>query len=340
MIIQMTMPLVRRRPTTSGLIRLLADLPRERLAALAAAWDARPGDGGSLLPGLYRRMTDPEAFAAALRGQTDAARLILLALARAREPTSLPGLARRLPFDEDSLAAGLAELERAGLVWRRPADRGDEAAGERWLLPSELRDLVRAESRRRRKMTPRPAADEGFDPVPEPLPEAPGGVVPGGEVADLVTNLDEWRGTGPATQPERARYAEHGGIALGVWEGRGSGVVAGPRRGAWLALDRAGRRRALARLWLVDDAAPDVVPAPIRRATWQTLRRLAAGRWYGLDQLGHLAARLDGTRSIARRDLERALETLAWIGVVDRAIDRRGRLAGVRLSEDGADALN
>src|SRR6185437_3499684 len=106
-----------------------------------------------------------------------------------------------------------------------------------------------------------------------------------GQVPRLITSPPSEPSTTPASALRG--YARHCGVALGVWSETGE---PGPRSAAWRDLDDAGRVRALARLWLVDDAAPATLPEPVRQAIWNTLGALEREKWYNLGEVARRIA--------------------------------------------------
>jgi hypothetical protein len=346
------MPLQQRQPTSPGLARLLADASEERRAALAAAW-AVPPEGGSLAARLYHQMTDPDRLRAALDALEDNARLAFRFLAGAPRPRTVRELARVLPFDESALEALLVGMAGRGLAWRRESTGTErEAAEPQWLVPRDLAQASR--TRQTRISVSRPPRPSGDALALAPLARAPATVQPGGTAATLV---GEWL---PIAEGPKAlaSYVKHAEAALGVWEERDGARTPGPRYAAWVALPEVERVRALARLWLVDDAGTAPLAPEVRQAVRSALLTLEPGSWYDFDQVARLVARRaaelvpDGATRIGsspagagratfgRRDLERAIEVLSWIGVVALGGDQAGRPVAVSLTPRGLTALN
>ncbi|HVC33642.1 MAG TPA: hypothetical protein VNL16_09045 [Chloroflexota bacterium] len=346
------------------LVRLLADLPQERRVALGAVWGlADPGDRGWVAT-LYHRMMDAATRDDVVRRLPEAVQLVFATLAAGRTALSASALSRSLPFSDDDLEQAVAALEASGLAWLvHRVDRGDTGSARHWFVPPEL-----GGSPSPKRPAPRlsPPAGVGRD----ARPTAP-------TLQSTEVTLERVRRPGAVARtigdsepPRRQRatdavgfdvgvpaYAEHCGTALGVWTRAGRGLEAGPRAAAWQRLDLAGRVRALARLWLVDEQSPRPVSGRVRRALWDALRNAAVDTWYDLDSLARRAAWFAAPagsqaaeagqsagptgleRSIARRDVELGVEVLAWIGVIAIADDARGRPVAVRLTAEGLGAL-
>lgn len=345
------------------LVSLLANLPRERLIELDQVWGVTdPGERG-LVATLYRRMTDADVRHALIARLPDDVRLVFQRLARSGQPLSRADLLRALPFSEERIEHSLAGLEAVGLVWSGAPDaRGRVAADREWFVPVELRDVPRS-------ALPMPSPRTLRKPEPGALPTAPelrtidtlpGVIRPRAHLSRIVSDLDRIGKDGSEVARSRADllgFAEHCGLALGVWIRDGRQLRAGPRAASWQQLTSVERARALARLWLVDDRSPRHVPAHVRRAFWQVLTLAEENTWYDVNSVARRVAwqlafagtgrgddveRMRGLNrrgSIARRDLETAIDILGWIGVVLVADAARARPVAIQLTGDGRRAL-
>lgn len=314
-----------------SLARLLAELPADRLRALARVWGAEEAGGSAAV---YRRMTLSEAARAA-RDALDAREQLVFDTVRIARTIDRADLRRKLPFADDELDQLLANLEELGFIWPRMVRDADRSARRVWIVPS---DLVSALARPAPRPADRPTV--AAPPSPNPLEQEPTPVRGFGQVPRLVASprAEAPAGTTAASAP--ADYARHTGVALGVWSETGQ---PGPRYAAWRDLDEAGRVRALARLWLVDDAAPAALPEAVRQAFWETMRALDSEKWYNLGEVARRiaweAGRTGAGRGFGRDQLQSAVVTLAWLGVVRFAVDDRGRPIALSITAWGAEAL-
>ncbi len=330
---------------------------------LDQAWGVTdPAERGQVAA-LYRRMTDADVRRGLVARLPDDVRLVFQRLAQSGKPLSRADLLRVLPFSEDRIEASLAALEEVGLAWRyAPNARSRVEAEREWLVPVELRDAPRA-------VRPMPPPTEPPESVPADRPAAPalrtldrisGAIRSGGSLPRIVGDLDRIeKGRAGAVQPGAGLlgFAEHCGLALGVWIRDGDGLRAGPRFAVWQQLTSAERVRALARLWLVDDRSPCRVSAQLRRALWQVLTLVDENTWYDVDSLARRVAwqiaytgteqddgaplhRGHGRRgSMTRRELEVAIDVLGWIGVVLVADAERAHRVAIQLTAEGRRAL-
>lgn len=343
----------------ASLARLLQDLPRDQLTALAHAWGIADFGAQSTTAAVYREMVNPESRERVVRGLPEAARLVFSELAAARRALAAAELLRFLPFSEEGIGESLAALERWGLVWRQLHPGREHAASPRWFVPFDIAALP-PRARHATKAAavsenpPRPGAPSLRESPPDPSSIRPSGAA-SRAISALVDGRRESLPPHPDVGPDVLAFAAHCATALGIAKRDGSRWTPGPRAAAWHDLDSVGRIRALARLWLIDERAPDRVPGRVRRALWQTLRGVEANRWYDLDTLARRVAWLAAAarptsedqpaelaaprHSVARRDLDRAISTLAWIGVIAVAARARGRPAALRLTDTGQAAL-
>src|SRR5581483_8502783 len=225
--------------------------------------------------------------------------------------------------------------EAEGLAWRCVPDaRGRARADREWLVPVELRDAPRS-NQPSSSVRSLPKSVPGAPPAAPELrviDRLPGAIRPGPSLPRIVRDLDQFRkDRSDEARPPRADllgFAEHCGVALGVWIQEKRVLRPGPRATAWQQLTTAERVRALARLWLVDDRSPRHVPTHLRRALWQVLRVFDENTWYDVNSLARRVAwqvafagtrRSDGPQpirdfrrrgSMTRRDLETAIEVL------------------------------
>jgi hypothetical protein len=346
------------------LARLLADVPRERRPALGQLWGLKEPDERGWVAALYRQMTDVGIRQDVVARLSDAERLVFEKFVLARKPLSRAALLRALPFSEESIESSLSTLQTYGLVWKhRLPGREQLLDGQYWFVPLEMCD----------HSPPRqPPTDvrRSADPKSESLPSAPGlrvldqaptVVLSAGAALQAITVLDSADERSEIATDEREfdlwTYAEHCGVALGVWTRDKRGLKVGPRIEAWRRLSIAERTRAVARLWLVDEKSPFRVPGNVRRAFWATLRSVDANTWYDLNSLARYVAwrassrsgrarearatesQVDAGHAISRRDLETAVRLLRWIGVLAVADDARGRPLAIQLTKDGQGAL-
>jgi hypothetical protein len=350
------MSVVRSGMVVPGLARLLGHAPREGLGRLAVAWGL-PDTAG--IAAIYRQMTDGARLLGRIEQLGERERLVFERLLAAPTPLGADALLRQLPFSEEGLERALGGLAAIGLAWRYVAPgEGRVAEGQRWLTPRDLATAVTAE---RRRMAGKLAAIQPAEPgsPPELTPTAAPPIVrPAGEVPRLIDRLrtpsDHLAAVAPAAA-EVLRYARRAGLALGVHQVTGRRLAEGPRAAAWAALDSAGRVRALARWWLVDESLGTVRSA-IRHALWSTLRTAKPDTWYDFNWLARRIAweaatvvpeQVGGTgrggtgagAGVTRRDLERGLAALSSLGVVLRGTDPRGRLVAVEVTPEGQRAL-
>lgn len=354
-------------PGASGLsfsvARLLTDLPRERLIALETVWGLDHSSVGAGIAALYRRMTDARLRDEAIARLPDATRLVFPILAKARKPLTLSQIGRAVPFSEDDIERSLTALEATGLVWRSLTTGRDRSPGERrWFVPLEMCDRPSA-------ARPRATHDRTSDgdqeathsPEPRPLATPPKFVGASDFVAPVISALLGSIGGRPTLRPSIPvavlSYAEHCGIALGVLKRWHEDIVAGPRADAWRQAGPADQRRALARLWLVDERSHRDVPAWVRRRLWDVLKTVDRSAWYDLSSVARRMAwraaatgastgeaTIDQTRPsskglITRRDVDQAVEVLGWIGVLTIGTDGQGRPIAIRVGEYGEFAV-
>ncbi len=318
-------------PEIPGLARLLADLPRERLLALATTWQIDPPDQPGVIAALYRRLTDPIALGQEV-GRLPEVEAFLFDRLRAKEqPVTRSELLRVLPFAEETLAQALASLDRRGLIWLVQGAPGARAAGEaRWTVARDVRLALNAKPPVARAGQPRATAPadgelrpstrrpsriaesgmvlhlvEGFWKLPPGItagmpPFTPvrgrriGGIPPTSPPGGAMAS----RGSPPGAsfldscdEPRLRAYAWRCAVGLGVLVCSEGCVVPGPRSDAWQRLGASGQVRALARFWLVDDEAPLLVPAHVRQGLWKVLRRTEVATWYDLDVIARWVAR-------------------------------------------------
>lgn len=317
--------------TVPSLARLLADLPADRRRAIARVWGVEESGGSAAV---YRRMTSAEA-ARAVRDRLDAKERLLFDTAVALRTADRGELRRRVPFGDDELDDLLAKLEGRGLIWPRVTRGEGSPARRQWFVAS---DLVNALAR----PIARPPGEAAVHAPPSltPLDREPTTIRAFGQLPRLITSPRAESPTAPGTASALRDYARRCGVALGVWtETR----EPGPRYPAWLDLDDAGRARALARLWLVDDAAPGALPETVRGALWNTLRTLDREKWYNLDEVARRiaweAGQTGSGRGFGRDQIQTAVVTLAWLGVARFAVDDRERASALSITAWGAEAL-
>ncbi|HLH72844.1 MAG TPA: hypothetical protein VKX96_06145, partial [Chloroflexota bacterium] len=266
-------------------MRLLVGLPADRRSELAQNWQIDGAGETVLAVALYRCMTDGAALALVIARLGDAERLIFQHLMRLRRFVSEGELLQALPFSEEQLTDALAALERLGLVWLGPPN--PRADGERtWIVPN---DLARALSVARHppaagRVLAQPSATRPSL-MRFPLPVRPN--VASDVVVDLIGSLGssavQCRDVRPETPvpAERAALdlAKRLGIGLGVWEKVSRGFRPAARYLHWQEATRLERRRAVARLWLVEERVPRAERA-LRRALWDALRDAEPEQWY------------------------------------------------------------
>ncbi|MGH2460853.1 MAG: hypothetical protein ACRDIY_18510, partial [Chloroflexota bacterium] len=322
----------------------------------------QPGATGRIAA-LYRRMTDPGERASVVSRFPDATRLVFTTLAQARRPLTAPEIGRALPFAEEAIDRSLATIEATGLAWRVVASGRERATGERrWFVPRELCDRpAKAQGRAAGRGTSGVSAatlqppEPGVFAGPPPVARSPGVVATA--ISALLVSLGSGRAAaGPALPGGALAYAEHCGGSLGVLTRRRAGLVEGPRADAWRQSAPAEQVRALARLWLVDEQADRDVPEWIRRRLWDIVKRLDQAVWYDLSSVAaamawratindrpHDAsadqAGADSRRWLARRQVDRAIEVLGWIGVITLGDDGRGRPVAIQIAEPGKFAV-
>jgi hypothetical protein len=360
------MPRTRTLPVVPGLARLLADVPRDRLIALATRWGVDRPDQPGVVAALYHRMTESGVVFRVLAELAESERLAFERLRSKPRGASQADLLRALPFSEGGLATLLRALEARGLVWKlAPGGRDEAAVGVRWLVARDLAAV--AEPRpwvQRGRSAPAVArASSPLSPLPTmaPLPKAPGNPIESDRVVRVVDKLAEVA-SGPLTptgrrgDPVVEDYATHCATALGVISANGHRFEGGPRRDAWIRLAHVDKVRALARLWRVDEGAPIPVREAVRQCLVETLAAAACNAWYDVDDVARAVAAARGGQTasptfaepeqltgpsptVSRRDVERGLIALAWLGVVDLAVDARERPVAVRVGEAGRHAL-
>jgi|GEM_PF-6530427 len=317
--------------TVPSLARLLSDLPPDRLKHVLMAWGGDESGGSAAL---YRRMTTSEVARVVRDGLCAEDRLLFDTLLASRS-ADRQELGRRLPFGDDELLDRLARLEGQGLIWRLSSAR---ESGERtgWFVATDLANaLARRPSSGQFGMTP------PTPPAPVPLASEPAPAARFGQVLAIIGSAAG--SEGPAPYPAVVQnYARHSAVSLGVWT---EDARPGHRYEAWRRLADGLRVRALARLWFVDDEGPVSIPETIRHALWDTAATLIDQRWYSLDEVARVVAWEIGrtgssTRVVAREQLEAAVWTLVWLGVLQVALDHRERPQAVRVTSWGADALS
>jgi hypothetical protein len=357
------MRLPRRAVDVPGLARLLADLPRERLATLLDRWGGGSLDGPGIVAVLYRTMSDRERLAAEV-GRLDAtARLVLSRLADSPHGLNVSELGRRLPFTDESIESALQSLQEAGLAWRVGAtDRQSGDIESNWTVARDLAARLAAAARLTLDTVAGPSQVSPFAPPVIRLEAAAvpaSGISVGGAARERLSALvsrpaeSSSIGSGEAT----ASFARRAGIALGVLQRRGGMVGLGPRAEQWSKLAPIDQTRALTRLWLVDESVSERVQSPVRVQFVRVLTTGEAGVWYEVWSVARVVAGLiseaanpseispsssDSDRPasvVSRSDLVRAIAVLHWIGVVDVAADNRGVTRAIRLTPNGAAAL-
>lgn len=310
------------------------------------------GDSG-LAVALYRRMLTEGALAAMLDGLAEADRMVFRRLASASRFASQNNLLRSLPFTEERIAASLGTLEGLGLVWPALAS-GREGGGRAWFVPS---DLVRTLNSTRRPTSPAPdtAQAQRSQPMLRLLDGPIIANVRSDEVVDLIDSMGDpaagRKQTGLDADSAIRDFARGLGVGLGVWEETTRGVRPGTRYSRWQEANGWERRRAVARLWLVERGARRV-DGPVRRAAWDAMRDAEPERWYDFNsvarvlasKLGSLeagrnesgvASQLDSNRTLTRSGLERVLLDLTWLGVLEAGTNPVGRLVAIRVTSVG-----
>ncbi|MBX6771164.1 MAG: hypothetical protein IRY83_05520 [Chloroflexi bacterium] len=335
------------------LARLLADLSRDALGALCARWGLTESETAAPIASLYRRMTDADARSAAIAGLPDEARAVFERLAAVRHPVTVRWLARSVSLPPENVEQALAALAALGLAWIVPRARdASAAAGTMWFVPIEFH--ISRRRGRRSAAAPPPADARHEAPLLLTSQRPPESIVPGGMVAGLIEQIGSADAESLAPVPPAVQaYAVHCGLRLGIWEQKKGHLVPGPRLLSWHRLDHLSRIRALGRLWLVDESAPGAVPAWLRHGLREALRRCSPAAWYDLNALARYIVRVTASagpasehdhrrasrRALARRDLESAIQTLGWIGILQVGVDHRGRLLAVQLTAAGRAAL-
>lgn len=360
------MPPLRRTADIPGLARLLADVPRDRRVALAASWDAGSPDQPGFIAALYRSMTDRGKVGGALDRCSEIERRLfasLLAVADGRTPVDL---ASQLPFSDQAILDGLHSLEERGLVWKVAAPgRGQDADGARWAVPRDLATNLGPEWRASRgarnaevvglayhATSLAPRVDRLTLPA-EALPTA-------GSMRRLLMSLvdgDAIREEATSIGARAESIAWSWGVALGILTQKGRSISPGARAAIWKGLNASDQTRALARLWLVNSSVSTDVPMAARSAMAVVLAALEEDVWYGFDSFARVVASriaerpglnppddstsppLTPGRLLRRAELERAIETLSAIGVVEFATDERHRPVALRKSPAGKYAL-
>jgi len=320
---------------------------------LARAWKVTVAGDTGLAVALYRRMLTEGVLAEMLDGLVEADRMIFRRLAASSRITSQNDLLRSLPFAEERLAASLAILQDLGLAWLGLAS-GREGGGRAWFVPN---DLVRALNFVRRPNSPASGRVE----VPQTQPalhilDRPIiANVPSDVVVDLIDALSAPIGGRRQTVPDAhlaiRDFARRLGVGLGVWEKATRGVRPGPRYSRWQEASDWERRRAVARLWLVEPGARQT-DGPLRRAAWDAMRDAETERWYDFNsvarvlasKLGSLAAggngptsasQADPNRALTRSKVEQVLLELTWLSVLEAGINPVGRVVAIRITPVG-----
>ncbi|HUX86706.1 MAG TPA: hypothetical protein VMW65_06865, partial [Chloroflexota bacterium] len=329
-----------------------------RRLTLAHAWMVPVAGGTGLAVPLYRRMLNEAVLAETLEGLAETDRMIFRRLASSPRLTTKRDLLRSLPFAEDRVTASLAVLEGLGLVWPGQAP-GREREESAWFVPS---DLVRTLRSVRRPTTTAPGNTQVYlsPPALRILDRPIVANVPSNVVVDLISSLsdraDARNQTAPRTDPVIRAFARRIGIGLGVWEEDTRAVCPGPRYARWQEASEVERRRAVARLWLVEGGARRV-DGPLRRAAWDTMRDAEPERWYDFNSVARvLASRLgpleaggngppsasqsDSNRALSRSNVERVLLDLAWLGVLNAGTNPVGRLVAIQVTPIGKRAID
>ncbi len=356
------MPLQRRTADVPGLARLLADAPRDRKVVLAEIWGIGSPDQPGAMATLYRHMTDRGRLAQLLEGSPETERLLFRRLVGASSGRTVIDLADRLPFSDEAIRDGLRWLEYRGLVWKvAAAGRENVADGARWAIPRDIASSIGSEWRHSRASamtteTQTESDSPSFGARVDRFTLGLEKINVAGASRDTLFALVAGAIAGGISLSGRSRIQDHAlscGAALGILERRGRSVNPGARAARWHVLETPEQTRALARLWQVDPKVSGDLPAPLRSALLRLLGELDENVWYRLDSLARIVAsqsvkiatpessavadalsRSPG-RSLSRRDLDRAVETLGLIGVLDVALDRQDRLVAVRLSSLG-----
>ncbi|HLG51088.1 MAG TPA: hypothetical protein VKY56_05560 [Chloroflexota bacterium] len=341
-------------PGPRRLARLLADLSRDALDALCTRWGLTESETAAPIASLYRRMTDADAWSAAIAGLPGEARAVFERLAAARHPVTVRWLARSVSLPPENVECALTALAALGLAWTVPRARdASTAEGTMWFVPIDFH--VSRRPRRSGSGAVPPPADRRHDvPLLLTSQRPPESIVPGGMVAGLIEQIGSADAGSLAPVPPAVQtYAVHCGLRLGIWEQKKGHLVPGPRLLSWRRLDHLSRIRALGRLWLVDESAPGAAPAWLRHGLCEALRRCSPAAWYDLNTLARYIVRATASagpasehdhgrasrRALARRDLESAIQTLGWIGILQVGVDHRGRLLAVQLTAAGREAL-
>jgi hypothetical protein len=282
-----------------------------------------------------------------------------------RLSTSIDGarnadLAGHMPFSDDVIESGLLALADRGLVWKI---LGSDHDGPRWLVPRDIASCLAPKWRRSRAPAAVNRAGDGASAASGTIDRIavdPASVRSAGVGRDTLTALVSGERHSAEARLGDIRvklFAQRYGVGLGVLEPTGRGIGAGPRFGQWRGLDLAGQTRAMARLWLVDESGLNNLSTGTRFCLAGLIATLDSDVWYVVDSLARQvvlrvsqsAARdADAAvekvwgppgRSIRRDDLDRAIEDLGWIGVVDCAFGLRDRPQAIRLSTVGRSSL-
>jgi hypothetical protein len=357
------MPTHHRSDRAPGLARLLADLPRERLIALAMQWVGDGPDHPGLGATLYHQMTDPARLSARVASLDDATRLVLARLAVTPTGLSLARLAERLPFDDATIARAFAALEELGLAWRTLAPpREPDDGGERWTVPRDLASSIAAATRPPRipssRVAPLSSSDARSEGSGRALAVPASHVRTGGAARDYLTLLVARSGRTDGASTSMRQFARQCGLALGVLARNRAVVRLGPRADIWASSSVAEQTRALARIWLVDLTLGVTLSPRARRLLVHAVVAGSDEGWRGIAALTRgVASQLavanegaetdrpptgeaTGARRLAREHVERAVGTLAWLGVLDVAIDDLKRPVAARLTAHGRAALS
>lgn len=343
--------------TDHGLMRLLVDLPADRKAKLAQAWQVSGTGETAPTVAIYRRILAEGVLADTLDRLGEAERLIFRRLASSNRNSSQNDLLRSLPFAEDRIATALTALEGLGLIWPGPAS--GRGSGQRvWFVP---RDLARTFGRDRRSVVPASKKASAQPQGPELrllrqsiVPNVPSDVVAG--VIDRLSNQTGDRDVPAAKgEPSIRTIARRLGVGLGVWDEDAPELRPGSRYARWQEATDSERRRAVARLWLVEGGARQL-EGPLRRAAWDTIRDAVPEQWYDFNsvalvlaaKLGSLEAgeerppsvkQAESARGLSRSSVERVLVDLTWLGVLEAAMNPVGRLLAVRVTLPGRVAI-
>lgn len=352
-----------------SLARLLVDMSRADLDAIARVWGVPNSEPRGLAAAVYRQMIDPLVAKQILDQLTPTERAVLQRMMSVGDAVRATDLLRTLPLSDDALMHVLGQLTHLGIVWRIGVTErrsGRETGGEwLWAVPSDLARNLRFDRY--------PISRESKAGVsvsdPPPLRVLTGIVAPPVDVLDVaqaITTLGEaprhdTSGPVPSAGTDSWLVAprtlvEWVGMALGVVVRERRQIVPGPRWADWLQIGPRERVRAVTRLWLIEDRMPGTAPSPIRHALRQVLRDVEPRQWYDVNSVARRAAWSIGQGSsriapavesrdgrpgtlISRRDLDQATQMLSWLSVVRVARAPSGRILGLHVTEAGEVAL-